>query len=141
MPKKSKSSKNLQAEIQRNLRKKFAKSRSHQQLKERVDALEKELGEIRRMLGESGGKTQPAPKKAAAKKSRASTPKESLQRIKGIGAVIEKRLRDYGVDGYAQIAAWNDADVEDFSQRLNFKGRIQRERWVEQAKALMSGTP
>ncbi|MCU7917172.1 MAG: hypothetical protein KZQ95_02295 [Candidatus Thiodiazotropha sp. (ex Epidulcina cf. delphinae)] len=141
MPKKSKSSKNLQAEIQRNLRKKFAKSRSHQQLKERVDALEKELGEIRRMLGESGGKPRPAPKKAATKKSESSINKDNLQRIKGIGAVIEKRLRDYGVDGYAQIAAWKDVDVEDFSQRLNFKGRIQRERWVEQAKALMTDAP
>ena len=40
---------------------------------------------------------------------------------------------------FAQIAAWGDDDIDSFDEKLNFKGRIEREGWVDQAKALIAG--
>ncbi len=37
---------------------------------------------------------------------------------------------------FAQIAAWTEEDIAAFDEKLSFKGRIEREGWVEQAKAL-----
>ncbi|MCU7876724.1 MAG: hypothetical protein KZQ84_07950 [Candidatus Thiodiazotropha sp. (ex Lucinoma borealis)] len=81
---------------------------------------------------------KPAVKKPVARKAAAPKANNNLQNIKGIGVVIEKKLHEYGVNSYQQIAAWSDTEVEDFSQRLNFKGRIEREKWVEQAKGLVA---
>jgi len=64
---------------------------------------------------------------------------DDLTRIRGIAAVLEKRLHDLGVHTYRQIASWNEAHVRAFSARLAFKDRIVRERWVEQARVLGGG--
>jgi predicted flap endonuclease-1-like 5' DNA nuclease len=40
---------------------------------------------------------------------------------------------------YEQIANWTAADIARVSQSLDFKGRIERENWVEQARILASG--
>jgi large subunit ribosomal protein L21 len=44
-----------------------------------------------------------------------------------------------GVTTFAQIAAWTEADIAEFDEKLSFKGRIEREGWVEQAKKLAEG--
>jgi predicted flap endonuclease-1-like 5' DNA nuclease len=62
-----------------------------------------------------------------------------LKRIRGIGVLIEKRLNSMGVTSYGQIAEWTAQDIERVSQVLDFKGRIERENWVEQARILASG--
>jgi len=64
---------------------------------------------------------------------------DDLKRIRGIGVLIEKRLNALGVTGYEQIANWTGADIDRISEMLDFKGRIQRENWVEQARILASG--
>ncbi|MEO1038671.1 MAG: hypothetical protein AAFX09_03925 [Pseudomonadota bacterium] len=66
-------------------------------------------------------------------------PPDDLKRISGVGAVIEKKLHDAGVTNYAQIAAWSATDIADINERLVFKGRIERENWVEQARTLAGG--
>ncbi len=66
-------------------------------------------------------------------------PADDLKRIKGIGPAIEGRLNGSGVTTFAQIAAWKKADRERISQTLNFKGRIEREDWVGQARILARG--
>lgn len=67
-----------------------------------------------------------------------SQPKETddLTALKGIAQVLEKRLHEFGIYTYAQIAAWDEDQVKEFSSRLSFKDRIQREHWVEQARQL-----
>lgn len=40
---------------------------------------------------------------------------------------------------FAQIAAWTEADVADIDEKLSFKGRIEREGWIEQAKDMTKG--
>ncbi len=64
---------------------------------------------------------------------------DDLKRIKGIGVLIEKRLNSLGVMTYEDIANWTSEDIERISQSLDFKGRIQRENWVEQARILAAG--
>ena len=64
---------------------------------------------------------------------------DDLKRIRGIGVLIEKRLNAIGITTYEQVANWTAADIDRISQMLEFKGRIERESWVEHARILMSG--
>lgn len=72
-------------------------------------------------------------------KARAAAPPEDLKRIRGIGILVEKKLNSLGVTKYQHIANWSVEDVERISQLFEFKGRIERENWVEQARVLASG--
>ncbi len=64
---------------------------------------------------------------------------DDLKRIRGIGVLIEKKLNQLGICYYEQIAHWTSADVERISNLLDFKGRIERESWIEQARILGTG--
>ena len=83
-----------------------------------------------------------APKKAAAPKAKAekaapaAAGADDLKQLSGVGPALEKKLHEAGVTTFAQIAAWTEADVEEFGEKLSFKGRIEREGWIEQAKEL-----
>lgn len=61
---------------------------------------------------------------------------DDLKRISGIGPKLEQVLNGKGVRRFADIAAWSDADVARFDDELGFGGRILRDDWVKQAKAL-----
>lgn len=61
---------------------------------------------------------------------------DDLRRIRGIGPQNEARLHRLGIWHFAQIAAWDGDNVKWASSYLAFPGRIDREGWVEQAKAL-----
>ncbi|MEO3389079.1 ATP-binding cassette domain-containing protein [Mesorhizobium sp. CAU 1741] len=69
-----------------------------------------------------------------------SAPREAgadkLTRIKGVGPVNEKKLNGLGIWHFDQISAWKKAEVEWVGSYLAFPGRIEREDWVGQAKAL-----
>lgn len=64
---------------------------------------------------------------------------DDLKRIRGVGVLIEKRLNSVGITRYEQVAQWTQEDIARISQMLDFKGRIERENWVEQARILASG--
>ncbi len=64
---------------------------------------------------------------------------DDLKMISGIGPKIEKILHDLGIYTFEQIAAWGPAEIKWVDQRLKFKGRIIREKWVAQADALARG--
>ncbi|AOE50110.1 50S ribosomal protein L21 [Kangiella sediminilitoris] len=76
-----------------------------------------------------------APKKAAAKK----TDGDDLTQLSGVGPVIVKKLNEAGVTTFKQIAEWTAEDVARLDEELSFKGRIERENWIDQAKELMKG--
>nr|WP_321462837.1 hypothetical protein [uncultured Cohaesibacter sp.] len=61
---------------------------------------------------------------------------DDLKKIKGVGKVIEGKLNNLGIYHFEQVANWTDEQAEWVSSFLNFKGRIEREKWIEQAKAL-----
>lgn len=65
---------------------------------------------------------------------------DRLTLLKGLGPKAEAVLHQLGVTHFDQIAAWTPADVEAIDAQLGaFKGRIVRDRWVEQAKFLAKG--
>ncbi len=62
---------------------------------------------------------------------------DDLKRIRGIGPAIENRLRVLGIRTIAQIAELSAEEIARIEKELGFKGRIARERWVEQARELV----
>jgi predicted flap endonuclease-1-like 5' DNA nuclease len=62
---------------------------------------------------------------------------DDLTRIKGVKRVMERTLHDVGVFYFWQIADWSEEDIEHMHDILpEFKGRIERDEWVEQATEL-----
>jgi len=86
---------------------------------------------------EAPAPAQEAPAAEAAAEAPASG--DDLKKLSGVGPALEQKLHDAGVTTYAQIAAWTEEDVAAFDEKLNFKGRIEREGWIEQAKELAQG--
>ena len=72
--------------------------------------------------------------KAAPKKAAKAEGADDLKELSGVGPALEKKLHEAGVTTFAQIAAWTEADIAEMDEKLSFKGRIEREGWVEQAK-------
>lgn len=70
----------------------------------------------------------------------AGAPVDDLKRLKGIGPLNEQRLHALGIHHFRQIAAWTPAEVEWVGSYLAFPGRIEREDWVGQARAIVAGT-
>ncbi len=62
---------------------------------------------------------------------------DDLQQIRGIGPKIAGLLQELGISRFEQIAAWSQEDVDWVNERLRFKGRIEREQWISQARALL----
>ena len=63
---------------------------------------------------------------------------DDLKVIKGIGPVFEKELNAKGIYYYRQIGAWKAADIKMIEADVltKFPGRINRDEWVKQGKAL-----
>ena len=80
-----------------------------------------------------------APKKAEKAAAAPAAGADDLKKLSGVGPALEKKLHAAGVTTYAQIAAWTDTDVAAIDEQLSFKGRIEREGWIEQAKELAKG--
>jgi NADH-quinone oxidoreductase subunit E len=61
---------------------------------------------------------------------------DDLKRIKGVGPKLEETLHALGIFHFDQIANWNKDNVSWVDDYLSFKGRIDREDWISQAKVL-----
>ena len=65
---------------------------------------------------------------------------DTLTTLKGLGPKAASRLNELGVTSFAQMAAWGEADIDAIDDQMGaFKGRIRRDRWVDQAKFLAKG--
>ncbi|WFP73473.1 NADH-quinone oxidoreductase subunit E [Mesorhizobium sp. WSM4906] len=64
---------------------------------------------------------------------------DDLKLISGVGPKIEGTLHSLGIYTFAQVASWKKAEREWVDGYLNFRGRIERDDWVKQAKALAKG--
>ncbi len=101
-------------------------------------SLQAELEDCRAAL--KAAQDMPAPATAArAKAPKPSADADDLQRIKGIGPKIAGLLNGLGINQFAQIASWGESDIAWVNERLKFKGRIERELWIEQARELSEG--
>ena len=65
-----------------------------------------------------------------------ATTADDLQHIRGVGPVVAAQLATLGITTFAQIAQWTRADIARLETVLRFKGRIDREKWISQAKTL-----
>jgi predicted flap endonuclease-1-like 5' DNA nuclease len=64
---------------------------------------------------------------------------DDLKEIEGIGPAMEKLVNSLGFYHFDQIAKWTDADVAVVDAEMqSFKGRITRDKWVAQAKIIVT---
>ncbi|HHG89398.1 MAG TPA: 50S ribosomal protein L21 [Devosia sp.] len=100
---------------------------------------------------------KPAAKRAAPKKSASpkAAPKEApkaepktaapadivddLKLISGVGPALEKKLNALGITSLKQVADFTPEDVARVDEGLSFKGRIDRENWIQQARDMLAG--
>ncbi len=62
---------------------------------------------------------------------------DDLKLIVGVGPMLERMLQQLGVTTFRQIARWSERDIDEFDAKLaEFPGRIRRDGWVVQARAL-----
>ncbi|MEM6323183.1 MAG: 50S ribosomal protein L21 [Pseudomonadota bacterium] len=61
---------------------------------------------------------------------------DDLKKISGVGPKLEGLLHENGVFHFDQIAAWGSDEIAYMDDKLSFKGRIERDNWIEQAKTL-----
>ncbi len=61
---------------------------------------------------------------------------DDLKKISGVGPKIEDRLHELGLYHFSQIMALSTEEIAMIDEKLNFKGRIERDDWVSQAKEL-----
>ncbi|MGH1426308.1 MAG: 50S ribosomal protein L21 [Arenicella sp.] len=78
-------------------------------------------------------------KKAAPKKAASTEGADDLSKISGVGPVIVGKLNDLGITTFEQIAKLKKAEIAEIDEKLNFKGRIERDDWIKQAKELAKG--
>lgn len=62
---------------------------------------------------------------------------DDLTRIRGIGPGLAKRLNDMGIFHFGQVARLSAAAIDEIDGALSFPGRIRRDDWIGQAKALV----
>ena len=124
-------------------------------LKARLSRL---TAEIEAVAGETGAEVAKTAKKAAKKtsaavkhavapkadtkakakaKPKAAAVADDLSKITGVGPALVKKLTAEGITTYAQIAALKKADIDALDEKIGARGRITRNAWVKQAKALM----
>ncbi len=62
---------------------------------------------------------------------------DNLQRIRGIGPVLERTLNELGIYRYEQVAALTTDDIRRLEQRdHSLPGRLRRYDWISQAERL-----
>ncbi|MDE4138842.1 MULTISPECIES: NADH-quinone oxidoreductase subunit E [Rhodobacterales] len=119
--------------------------------------------EAAKPAAKQAAEAKPAPKKAPAKKAaepaspegaaaksvEESAPEtlsearggkaDDLKMLKGVGPKLEETLNELGFFHFDQIAKWTEAEIAWVDSRLKFKGRIERDGWIEQSKQLAAG--
>jgi small subunit ribosomal protein S2 len=63
---------------------------------------------------------------------------DDLGKLTGVGPQIVKKLNEHGVFHYWQLAAMTDEEAVTLDADLKFNGRITRDKWSEQARALIA---
>lgn len=87
-----------------------------------------------------------APKKEAAPKqdaavdlpSVAAGEEDNLKKISGVGPALEKKLNAAGLVSFKQIVEMTPEQRDAIEEQLSFKGRMERDDWVGQAKQFLA---
>ena len=109
----------------------------------RINELEGQLKEAKKIIPISISqqpKAKTAPTESKMKTyglKKPSRKPDDLKLISGVGQTLESKLNDCGIYYFEQIAGFTRKDVVAVDEMLKFKGRIDREEWIKQARALM----
>ena len=79
------------------------------------------------------------PKKPRILKAPRKSGADDLKQLKGVGPKLEQTLNTLGFWHFDQVAKWGPDEIMWVDDNLSFKGRIERDGWVEQAKTLAEG--
>jgi len=107
-------------------------------LRVRLEDMQKNFAEMETQQLKAKGKAR---ENSAAEKSNGHAPPsqevDDLKQIVGVGKVFEKTLHDLGITSYRRIAAFTMTDIARINRELKeFKGRMEQDDWVGQAKEL-----
>ena len=101
------------------------------------------LGAVRGMM-DASKETEKQPEVnpvASASKEASAEPvaeqSDDLKKITGVGPKLEQVLNKQGISTYAQIANMSAKEMAKIGENLGFPGRIERDDWAGQAKALI----
>ena len=96
------------------------------------------------MISQQGAYSTPSPQPAAppapAPPTAGPADGGELTQLKGLGPKVAAAMADAGITSLAQLAALSpDAEAALDARLGTFRGRLARDRWVEQARLLTSG--
>jgi predicted flap endonuclease-1-like 5' DNA nuclease len=74
---------------------------------------------------------------AAVKEEPVIVEPDDLKKITGVGPKLVQVLNKQGILTYEQIANMSAKEMAEIGKKLGFPGRIERDNWVGQAKALI----
>ena len=63
---------------------------------------------------------------------------DNLQAINGIGPKMEQLLNSVGIRTWEQVSALNETEAANVDRTLSLHGRMERDGWVDQARALIA---
>lgn len=112
-------------------------------LRARLSELESEKAQALAELEAELARTKAALARALADAEAAAgaTPAKSvvgLRKIRGVGPAYQRTLEQLGVTRVEQIAAWTEADVLSFAEKLKIRAdRITKDDWIGQARQLV----
>ena len=60
--------------------------------------------------------------------------RDDLQSIYGIGPALEKKLHDFGIKTFEDLAHITTKQLEAIQSEIPFSSRVSRDAWIEQAQ-------
>ncbi len=115
--------------------------RQSERLQEELKASQRALADERRKSSARRAKLEARLAKLEAKRRAAgveSAADDDLSRIRGIGPVLHRKLKEAGVTSFHQIASWSDGDLGEVASKIGVAaGRIRSGGWVEAARQLL----
>ena len=115
-------------------------SKQSETLRMKLDDVEASFAEMARQQEEALKvvKKDETRKKTNGKKEEPEQEIDDLTKIVGIGKVFQETLHNLGIFSYRQIAAFGPADIARVNMQLKeFRGRMEQDDWVGQAKELL----
>jgi len=117
------------------------RDRQIEELRQEVESWKHRLAPLARQLQKQREiirrQAQPAPSSQPA-----GLPRDDLQRIRGIGPALERRLRAQGIHSYAQLAAMSERELAALADKLAIATALpMRDEWVRQARELAGFDP
>ena len=99
--------------------------------------VEESTESIRSEAAEESARGIPMPTFSEAPTAEIPAVTDDLRAVRGIGPSMERKLHELGIVSYRQLAMLDGAELERVRAELtDFRGRIEREDWVGQARAL-----